>query len=33
MMEGYVRGALRMDLYIAPFIERFKTSTLRNTDR
>ena len=28
-MEGYVQGALRKELQIAPFVERFKTTTLR----
>ena len=27
-MEGYVQGALRKELHIAPFVERFKTTTL-----
>ena len=27
-MEGYVQGALRKELRIAPFVERFKTTTL-----
>ena len=27
-MEGYVQGALRKELHIAPFAERFKTATL-----
>ena len=27
-MEGYVQGALRKELHIAPFEERFKTATL-----
>ena len=26
-MEGYVKGALRNELRIAPFVEHFKTST------
>ena len=25
-MEGYVQGALRKELHIAPFVERFKTT-------
>ena len=29
-MEGYLRGALRKELHIAPFVERFKT-TLRKS--
>ena len=28
LMEGYVQGALRKELFIVPFIERFKTSNL-----
>ena len=28
LMEGYVQGALRKNLRIAPFAERFKTATL-----
>ena len=28
LMEGYVQGALRKELHIAPFVERFKTTTL-----
>ena len=28
LVEGYVKGALRKELYIAPFVERFKTATL-----
>ena len=28
LTEGYVQGALRKELYIAPFLERFKTTTL-----
>ena len=27
-MEGYVHGALRKELLIAPFVERFNTATL-----
>ena len=27
-MEGYVQGALRKELHIAPCVERFKTTTL-----
>ena len=27
-MEGYVQGALRKELHIAPFVERFKITTL-----
>ena len=27
-MEGYVQGAVRKELYIAPFVEHFKTPTL-----
>ena len=27
-MEGYVQGALRKELNIAPFVERFKTTAL-----
>ena len=29
LMEGYVQGALRKELHIAPFVEHFKTTTLR----
>ena len=25
-MEGYVQGALRKELHIAPFVERFKAT-------
>ena len=28
LMEGYVQAALRKELRIAPFVERFKTTTL-----
>ena len=28
LMEGYVQGALREKLHIAPFVERLKTVTL-----
>ena len=28
LLEGYVQGALRNELCIAPFVERFKTATL-----
>ena len=28
LMEGYVQGALRKELRIAPFVERFKIATL-----
>ena len=28
LMEGYVQGALRKDLRIVPFVERFKRTTL-----
>ena len=28
LMEGYAQGALRKELHIAPFVERFKTATL-----
>ena len=27
-MEGYVQGALRKDLHIAPLVERLKATTL-----
>ena len=27
-MEGYVQGALRKELHVDPFVERFKTATL-----
>ena len=28
LTEGYVQGALRKELRIAPFVERFKTAAL-----
>ena len=28
LLEGYVQGALQKELHIAPFVERFKTTTL-----
>ena len=28
LVEGYLKGALRKELRIAPFVERFKTATL-----
>ena len=28
MIEGYEQGALRKVLFVAPFVERFKTVTL-----
>ena len=28
LVEGYVQGALGKELFIDPFIERFKTATL-----
>ena len=28
LVEGYGQGALQKELHIAPFVERFKTSTL-----
>ena len=28
LMEGYPQGALRKELHVAPFVERFKTFTL-----
>ena len=28
LVEGYVQGALRKELRIAPFVERFKIATL-----
>ena len=33
LMEVYVQGALRNELHIAPFIERFKTATLGRSYR
>ena len=30
-MEGYVQRALRKELCIAPFVERFKTATLESS--
>ena len=27
LVEGYVQGALRKELHIDPFVERFKTAT------
>ena len=32
-MEGYVRGALRKELHIAPFVECFQTATLGKSHR
>ena len=29
LIEGYKQGALRKELTIAPFVERFKAGTLR----
>ena len=29
MIEGYDQGALQEELIFAPFVERFKTATLR----
>ena len=29
LMEGYEQGALRKKLHVDPFVERFKTATLR----
>ena len=29
LMEGYVKGALRKELHITPFVECFKTTTLK----
>ena len=29
-MKGYVQGALRKELLIAPFVEYFKTATLES---
>ena len=31
-MEGYVQGAARKELHIAPLVERFKTTTFRKSD-
>ena len=31
LMEGYVQGALRKEMHIAPFVERFKTVALGNS--
>ena len=28
LMEGYVQGAIQKELIIAPFVERFKATTL-----
>ena len=28
LIEGYVQGAIRKELHIAPFVERFKITTL-----
>ena len=28
LTEGHVQGTLRKELYIVPFLERFKTTTL-----
>ena len=30
-MEGYVQGALRKEMHIAPFVDRFKTVALGNS--
>ena len=30
-MKGYAQGALRKELHIAPFVERFKTAALRKS--
>ena len=30
-MEGYVQGALRKELHIAPFVEHLKTTTLEKS--
>ena len=31
LIEAYEQGALLKDLIVAPFVERFKTATLRKT--
>ena len=31
LVEGYAQGALRKELRIAPFVERFKAATLRKS--
>ena len=31
VIEDYEQGALRKDLIVAPFVERFKAGTLRKT--
>ena len=31
LMEGYEEGALRKELRSAPFVEHYKTATLRNS--
>ena len=31
LVEGYGQGALRKELQFAPFVERFKTSTLERS--
>ena len=28
LLEGYVEGALQKEMYVAPFVERFRTATL-----
>ena len=28
LIEGYVQGALRKELHVSPFVERFKIATL-----
>ena len=33
LMEGYVKGALRKELLIDPFVEHFKTTTLGMSQR
>ena len=33
LIEDYEQGALRKELIVAPFVERFKTATLRKSSR
>ena len=33
LMEGYVQGAIQMELHIAPLVKHFKTATSRRSSR
>ena len=33
LLEGYVQGALQKEMYVAPFVERFRTATLGRSHR